>query len=70
MQPISTNDKLPENRQYILWWHPQGKHWQFGTYYIQAGQCKPGYFQGIEACWYICKGPTFWAPEPPPPSTQ
>jgi len=70
MQPISTKDRLPENRQYILWWNPQGKHWMFGTYYVDTGRFGPGYFLGLEACWYVYKGHTSWAPEPPPPSIE
>ena len=61
-----TDDALPEDRQSVLWWHPKTEDWRLGPYYVQEGAFSPGYFWG-DGAWYVCDGPTFWIPEPPPP---
>ena len=72
MELIQTSDKLPGDRQRVLWWNPKFKDWNLGTYYTSRGNDDfgPGYFYSGDSCWYICNGHTTWSPEPPPLAAQ
>lgn len=68
MEPILTDDQLPLTGQDVLWWHPRKGDWLLGPFRsIGQGKYAPGYFRG-DGEWWVCDGPTYWMPKPPPPS--
>jgi len=66
-EPISTTDRLPEPFAFVLWWHPRTQDWRVGPFRTEKGRYAPGYFKG-DGAWYVCDGPTYWLPVPPPPA--
>ena len=69
MNPISTDDQLPDAHDFILWWHPRTRDWRIGLFRIRGDRHAPGFFQG-EGAWYIEDGPTWWMPTPPDPTVN
>ena len=68
MDPISTDDQLPDMHGEILWWHPRTLDWRLGYFWVQSGPCAPGFFKA-DGAWYVHDGPTWWMPVPPDPRT-
>ncbi len=69
MNPISTDDQLPDAHDFILWWHPRTRDWRIGLFRTRGDRHAPGFFQG-EGAWYIEDGPTWWMPTPPDPTVN
>jgi hypothetical protein len=62
-KPISTNDKLPDDKQECLFWHVGHNKWHEATFYAQNG----GVFRGSGTRSVQFDGETLWLPMPPPP---
>ena len=65
-EPISTDIQLPDERTYLLWWHPRTQDWRVGWFRTNKGRYAPGHFKD-DGAWYVVDGPTYWMPIPPPP---
>ncbi len=69
MNPISTDDQLPDAHNFILWWHPRTRDWRIGLFRTRGDRHAPGFFQG-EGAWYVEDGPTWWMPTLPDPTVN
>ncbi len=68
MNPISTNDQLPDAHSEILWWHPRTLDWRLGFFWAESGTYAPGFFKASGGAWYVRNGPTWWMPVPLDPT--
>ena len=69
MKPIPCSERLPKDREDVLYWHTRHRKWYYAIFYKDRPGSKP-FFHAYHVGYIHDGTATHWMPMPPPPEEE